>query len=156
MVISPDDLTLAALVAWVVTALLGANLLVRGRAYRLWARLSHGHLQGQLPGHPRPPKTRAVLMVLHVMMAAGGLTLWLAYEILDLDLLIYVCAGLLVLVSLIGIFVVDRWRHVPGRHALPTPRYAPGFPIWSATVHVMAGTATIMLVVLTLLAHLQE
>jgi len=152
--VSTHDLIVTALVTWTVTALFGINLLFRGRAYLLWRRLRR-HLPPGRPARPhrppRAPRARAVLVLLHITFAACGLALWLLYVFLDRDELVYVSAGLLVVVAVIGFGVVDRWRHVPGRHA-PSGPVGPLFPIWSATAHVMAGTATFVLVLLTLLA----
>jgi UDP-N-acetylmuramyl pentapeptide phosphotransferase/UDP-N-acetylglucosamine-1-phosphate transferase len=146
-------LIITALVTWIVTALLGVNLLVRGRAYLLWQRLRQQLPQGRLRMRARTPRARAVLVLLHITFAACGLALWLLYVFFDRDELVYVSIGLLVVVSVIGFGIVDRWRHVPGRHATSGPA-GPLFPIWSATAHVMAGTATLVLALLTLLADL--
>lgn len=192
MGISTHGLIIAALVTWIVTELFGVNLLVRGRAYLLWQRLRR-HLPAALPvpaglpgragratGRagaarsqrpprvPRAPRAMAILVLLHITFAACGLALWLLYVLSDRDELRYVSAGLLVVVVAMGFGIVDRWRHVPGRHASyrPPASQGPGsqgpqasagppgpmFPIWSATAHVMAGTATFVLVLLALLA----
>ncbi|HEU5159107.1 MAG TPA: hypothetical protein VFU43_19075 [Streptosporangiaceae bacterium] len=137
--------------AWTVTELFGANLLFRGRAYLLWRRLRRHLTPGRSHRRRRALRPRAVLMLLHITFAGCGLALWLLYVVVDRAELAYVSAGLLVVVSIIGFGIVDRWRHVPGRHA-PAGTTGPVFPIWSATAHVMAGTATFVLVLLALLA----
>jgi UDP-N-acetylmuramyl pentapeptide phosphotransferase/UDP-N-acetylglucosamine-1-phosphate transferase len=147
--VSIHELVITALVMWAVTALLGVNLLIRGRAYLLWRRLRLP--PGRLRMRPRTPRATAVLILLHITFAASGLALWSLYVLVDLDELVYISAGLLVVVALFGVGVVDRWRHVRGRHA-PAGPANPLFPIWSATAHVMAATATVVLVVLTLMA----
>jgi hypothetical protein len=153
--VSAHDLIISALVAWTATELFGVNLLFRGRAYLLWRRLRR-HLTPRRGGRPRRAlRPRAVLVLLHITFAACGLGLWLLYAFVDRDELAYVSAGLLVVVAIIGFGIVDRWRHVPGRHA-PSGFTGPLFPIWSATAHVMAGTATFVLVMLTLLAGHNE
>ena len=152
MGISTHALIIAALMTWSLTALFGVNLLVRGRAYLLWQRLRQRLPSGRRNRSRRPPRARAVLVLLHITFAACGLALWLLYVLFDRDELVYVSAGLLLIVSIIGFGVVDRWRHVPGRHAPGGVATGPLFPIWSATAHVMAGTATFVLVVLTLLS----
>jgi hypothetical protein len=150
--VSTHDLIISALVAWTVTELFGVNLLFRGRAYLLWRRLRRHLAPGRARRRPwRAVRPRAVLVLLHITFAACGLGLWLGYALFDLDELAYVSVVLLVVVSIIGFGIVDRWRHVPGRHA-PSGFTGPMFPIWSATAHVMAGTATFVLVMLTLLA----
>jgi hypothetical protein len=153
--VSTRELVITALVTWTVTGMLGVNLLVRGRAYLLWRRLQQYLPVGRLRIHRRMPRARAVLVLLHITFASCGLALWLLYVFFDRDELVYVSLGLLVVVAAIGFSVVDRWRHVPGRHASSGPAN-PLFPIWSATAHVMAATATFVLVLLTLLASRNE
>jgi hypothetical protein len=153
--VSTHELIISALVAWTATELFGVNLLFRGRAYLLWRRLRR-HLAPRRGGRPRRRlRPRAVLVLLHITFAGCGLALWLLYAFVDRAELAYVSAGLLVVVAIIGFGIVDRWRHVPGRHA-PSGFTGPMFPIWSATAHVMAGTATFVLVLLTLLAGRNE
>lgn len=150
MELTPENLTVAALVAWTITAVLGTNLLVRGGGYRLWRAL----LPGRLPAYQRrPPTGRAILISLHIVLAVCGLSLWLLYVFVDRDELIYIGLGVLLIVSMIGLSVVDRWRYAPGRHSLAAHANSQ-FPIWSATAHAMAGTTTLVLAVLTLLADL--
>jgi hypothetical protein len=154
--VSTHGLIISALVAWTVTELFGVNLLFRGRAYLLWRRLRRHLTPGRTRRRPwRAVRPRAVLVLLHITFAACGIALWLVYALVDLDELAYISAGLLVIVAIIGFGIVDRWRHVPGRHA-PSGFTGPLFPIWSATAHVMAGTATFVLVMLTLLAGHNE
>ncbi|HEX6473074.1 MAG TPA: hypothetical protein VF069_28550 [Streptosporangiaceae bacterium] len=150
MEVSTRELIIIALVTWAGTALLGVNLLVRGRAYLLWQRPELMPVQASPRSPVRTPRARAVLVLLHITFASSGLALWLLYALLDRSELLYVSAGLLAVVSLIGLGVVDRWRHVPGRHA-SAGHAGPLFPIWSASAHVMAGTATFVLVLLALL-----
>jgi hypothetical protein len=148
--LTPENLTVAALVTWTITAMLGTNLLVRGGAYRLWRAL----LPGRAPLYRRrPPAGRAILIALHIVLAICGLSLWVLYVFVDRDELIYIGIGLLLIVSVIGLSVVDRWRYAPGRHSHAAHANSQ-FPIWSATAHAMAGTATVVLVILTLLADL--
>ncbi|HZB29717.1 MAG TPA: hypothetical protein VE465_06090 [Streptosporangiaceae bacterium] len=155
MGVSTHELIISALVAWTATELFGVNLLFRGRAYLLWRRLRRHLTPGRRARSRRALRPRAVLVLLHITFAGCGLTLWLLYALIDRDELAYVSAGLLVVVLIIGFGIVDRWRHVPGRHA-PTGFTGPLFPIWSATAHVMAGAATFVLVMLTLLAGPSE
>ena len=143
MTLSPGGLSVAALSTWVATAAFGGNLLIRGRAYLLWPRL----------WRRQQPKARALLMTAHVLLAIGGLAIWLGYLTLHRDIFLDVAALVLGCVAVIGLSVVDRWRHAPGRHSARVPAES-RFPVWSATVHVMAGTATVVLVVLVLVAGL--
>jgi hypothetical protein len=143
-----SPLTLVALASWVVTAALGANLLIRGKAYRLFVYA----VAGRNLSSPRPPIMRAALMGLHFLLAVSGLILWIAYSMLDRHVFADGALILLAAVALLGITVVDRWHDGIGRHARRTGDRR-GFPVWSATVHVMAATNTIVLVALVTLIH---
>jgi hypothetical protein len=153
--VSTHELIISALVAWTATELFGVNLLLRGRAYLLWRRLRRHLSPGRGGRKRRALRPRAVLVLLHITFAGCGLALWLLYALVDRDELAYVSAGLLVVVGIIGFGIVDRWRHVPGRHA-PSGFTGPMFPIWSATAHVMAGAVTFVLVMLALLSGPSE
>ena len=141
-----SPLTLAALAAWVATAAFGGNLLLRGKAYRLLLSAA-----ARTSSQPRRPVLRAALMVLHWLGAVSGLILWTGYVLSDRRPLAQSALALLGVVALLGITVVDRW-HGSGRHAVQQGD-GRGFPVWSATVHVMAATATLVLVALITLAH---
>jgi len=146
-----STLTLVALASWLLTAMLGANLLLRGKAYRLFLYAMSGRSQ---PG-VRPPVIRATLMGLHFACAGAGLVLWIGYAMYDRRVLAYGALILLGVVALLGISVVDRWRDGNGRHVRPVePRR--GFPVWSATLHVMIATTTLVLVALITLFNLGE
>jgi manganese efflux pump family protein len=150
--VTSHELIIAVLLMWTVTALFGVNLLIRGRAYLLWRLLRPSRTR-------RTPRARAVLVLLHIMFAASGLVLWLLYVLFDTDELVYLSGLLLTAVAVTGFTIVDRWRHVPGRHAIgrQPPRPAGSrFPVWSATAHVMAGTTTLVLLLLSLLAAHSE
>ena len=146
-----SPLTLAALASWRVTGAFGVNLILRGKAYRLFLYV----MSSRGPADMRPPVLRATMMALHLICALSGLALWTAYAMLDQDVLGYSALILLGVVALLGISVVDRWRNGYGRHARPVdPRR--GFPVWSATLHVMIATNTLVLVALVTLFHLGE
>ncbi len=145
-----SSLTLAALAAWVATAAFGGNLLLRGKAYRLFLYA----VSARTLSEPRRPILRATLMGLHLLGAVSGLILWIGYALFDRRVLAVAALILLAVVALLGITVVDRW-HGSGRHARAQGD-GHGFPVWSATVHVMAATTTIVLVVLVTLLHVGE
>jgi hypothetical protein len=145
-----SPLTLAALTAWVTTAAFGGNLLLRGKAYRLFLRaVSPRPFSG-----PRRPILRAALVGLHFLGAVSGLILWIGYSLSGRRVLADGALILLGAVALLGITVVDRW-HGSGRHA-PRQGDGRGFPVWSATVHVMAATTTIVLAALITLLHVAK
>jgi hypothetical protein len=83
--------------------------------------------------------------------AVSGLILWIAYSLSGRQVLADGALILLGAVAQLGISVVDRW-HGSGRHA-PRQGDGRGFPVWSATVHVMAATTTAVLVALITLLH---
>jgi hypothetical protein len=111
-------------------------------------------MSARTPYMPRRPILRATLMGLHFLGAVSGLILWICYSLFDLQVLAVAALILLTVVALLGITVVDRWHGV-GRHARPQGD-GHGFPVWSATVHVMAATTTIVLVALITLLHIGE
>jgi len=143
-----SPLTLVALTSWVATAAFGGNLLLRGRAYRLFLyATSDRTLSSQ-----RPPTVRAALMGLHFLLAVSGLIFWIGYSMFDRTVLAYGALILLGAVALLGVGVIDRWRNGAGRHARPAGDGG-RFPVWSATIHVMVATNTIVLVALITLLH---
>ena len=142
-----SPLTLAALAAWVATAAFGGNLLLRGKAYRLLLSAVAARTSSQ----PRRPILRATVMTLHWLGAVSGLILWTGYALSDRRPFAQSALVLLGVVALLGFTVVDRW-HGSGRHAVQQGD-GRGFPVWPATVHVMAATATLVLVALVTLVH---
>ncbi len=141
-----SNLTLVALGTWLVTALLGVNLLLRGKAYRLFLYAA----TGRRPAGARPPVGRATLMGLHLVCATTGLAAWTAYAVSDRETFAYLALSLLTVVALLGLGVVDRWRNGYGRHVRPVGNR---FPAWSAAVHVVAAVTTVVLVALITLLN---
>jgi hypothetical protein len=146
-----SPLTLVALACWGATAVLGGNLLLRGKAYRLFIYA----ISDRAMASPRPPVLRAALMGLHFVFAVSGLIFWIGYSLFDRRVLAYGALIMLCAVALLGVGVVDRWRNGSGRHTRPEGD-GRGFPVWSATIHVMAATTTIVLVALITVIHLGE
>jgi hypothetical protein len=109
-----SPLTLVALTTWAATAGLGANLLLRGKAYRLFLYA----MSARALYMPRRPILRATLMGLHFLGAVSGLILWICYSLFDRQVLAVAALILLAVVALLGITVVDRWHGI-GRHARP-------------------------------------
>lgn len=89
---------IAALVAWVITALGGFVMLGR------W--ISRGGLRQQRSGATRFP---AGLMFSHFGLAAGGLVVWIAYLLTGQDRLAWVAFVLLIPVALLGFIMLIRW-----------------------------------------------
>jgi hypothetical protein len=98
---------IAALVAWVVTALGGFVLLGR------W--VSRGGLRQQRSGATRFP---AGLVFSHFGLAAGGLVVWIAYLLTGQIRLAWVAFVLLIPVALLGFILLARWIPVYRGHAV--------------------------------------
>jgi hypothetical protein len=95
-------MSIAALVAWIITAAGGFVLLGK------W--ISHGGVRS--PGASRFP---AGVVFGHFGAAAAGLVLWIIYLINDQDTLAWVAFALLVVVALLGFTMFARW--LPGYRA---------------------------------------
>lgn len=133
---------IAALIAWIVTALGGFVLLGR------W--LQGG---GQKPGGSRLP---APVVFGHFVLAAAGLVVWIVYVVTDTDALAWVAVVLLVLIAILGFTLLARW--LPARSGV-----APGgtgsaggsadarLPLPVVAVHGVLAVTTVVLVLLTAL-----
>lgn len=89
---------IAALVAWVITALGGFVMLGQ------W--ISRGGLRQQRSGATRFP---AGLVFSHFGLAAGGLVVWIAYLVTNEGRLAWVAFVLLIPVALLGFIMLARW-----------------------------------------------
>lgn len=131
---------IAALVAWIVTALGGFFLLVR------W--ISGGGLRQQQTGATRFP---APLVFGHFLLAAAGLVVWIVYLAADRTALAWASFGVLVAVALLGFTMLARWipvyRAAPATAEATTPaeRHLP-VPVVGA--HGLLAATTLVLVLL--------
>ena len=89
---------IAALVAWVITALGGFVMLGQ------W--ISRGGLRQQRSGATRFP---AGLVFSHFGLAAGGLVVWIVYLLTNQIRLAWVAFALLIPVALLGFIMLARW-----------------------------------------------
>ncbi|MDX2593085.1 MULTISPECIES: hypothetical protein [Streptomyces] len=141
---------IAALVAWVVTALGGFVLLAR------W--ISRGGLRQQRTGTTRFP---APLVFGHFLLAAAGLIVWIVYLAADRPALAWTSFCVLVAVALLGFAMFARWVPVhrtaaPASAAVgdareettPAERHLP-VPVVAA--HGLLGAASLVLVLLAAL-----
>ncbi|MGP4049736.1 hypothetical protein [Streptomyces sp. 2A115] len=137
---------IAALVAWVVTALGGFVLLAR------W--IGRGGLRQQ---QSRTTHFPAPLVFGHFLLAAAGLILWIVYLAADGDALAWTAFGVLVAVALLGFTLFARWIPVyrataptttAGDEATPAERHLP-LPVVLA--HGLLGATTLVLVLLAAL-----
>jgi hypothetical protein len=133
---------IAALAAWVVTALGGFVLLAR------W--IARGGLRGQQTGVARFP---APLVFGHFLLAAAGLVAWIVYLAADKGALAWTSFGILVAVALLGFTMFARWLPV---YRTPAPAAAEGdttppeahLPVPVVVAHGLLGAATLVLVLL--------
>jgi hypothetical protein len=146
-------MSIAALVAWILTAAGGFVLLGK------W--ISHGGVRSA--GTSRFPPG---LIFSHFGLAAAGLVLWIIYLINDQDTLAWVAFALLVVVALLGFTMLVRW--LPGYRAGTTVtagdagagRAARGSAEWAAEQHFPVavvgahGVLAVLTVVTVLLAAL--
>jgi hypothetical protein len=134
---------IAALVAWIVTALGGFVLLGR------W--ISGGGLRQQQSRTARFP---APLVFGHFLLAAAGLVVWIVYVAADKSGLAWTAFGLLVAVALLGFTMFARWipvyRTTPTTvdETTPAERHLP-VPVVAA--HGLVAAATLLLVLLAAL-----
>ena len=111
---------IAALVAWVITAGFGISLFV------IWLA------RGGLAQHPRgkwfsinlpPPYFPAPLVFSHVLMATGGLGVWVAHLLLHSSVAAWIALFFLLPVAVFGFSMFGRWlgsrRLRAGRLSLP-------------------------------------
>jgi hypothetical protein len=150
---------IAALVAWVVTALGGFVLLAR------W--IAGGGLRQQQSRATRFP---APLVFGHFLLAAAGLIVWIIYLAADKDGLAWTAFVLLIVVALLGFALFARWlpeyragsgatgtRAAAGTTATGAPaagESAPAerhLPVPVVVAHGLLGATTLVLVLLAAL-----
>ncbi len=147
---------IAALVAWVITALGGFVMLGR------W--ISRGGLRQQRSGATRFP---AGLVFSHFGLAAGGLVVWIAYLLTGQDRLAWVAFVLLIPVALLGFILLIRWIPVYRGRAVTAGAPQAGAPTGSGPAeaepaerhlplpvvagHGLFAVVTVVLVLLTAL-----
>jgi hypothetical protein len=131
-------MAIAALVAWVVTALGGFVLL------GTW--IARGGTRT-----PRTSRFSPALIFGHFALAAAGLVVWIVYLIADSDVLSWVGFVLLVPVALLGFTMLARWIPVyRAKNAgdAPPERH---FPVVVVGAHGLLAVTTVVLVLLTAL-----
>ncbi|GHI10448.1 hypothetical protein AQI88_30790 [Streptomyces cellostaticus] len=135
---------IAALIAWVITALGGFVLLAR------W--INRGGLRQQ---QTRTTHFPAPVVFGHFLLAAAGLVVWIIYLAADRSALAWTSFGILVAVALLGFTLFARWLPVyrttppgaPGQTA-PAERHLP-VPVVAA--HGLFGATSLVLVLLAAL-----
>lgn len=127
-------MSIAALIAWVVTALGGFVLLAT------WA----------MRGGPKNSRFSPVVIFGHFALAAAGLVVWIIYLIADMASLAWVAFVLLVPVALLGFMMLVKWLPTYRAKAAegPAERH---FPVVVVGAHGVLAVTTVVLVLLAAL-----
>lgn len=131
-------MTMAALIAWVVTA--GGGFVLLGT----WLAR----------GGSRSSRFSPTLIFGHFALAAAGLVVWIIYVIADETLLAWIAFALLVPVALLGFTMLAKWlptyraRATAGVDA-PAERH---FPVVFVGAHGVLAVTTVVLVLLSALS----
>src|SRR3954454_11579317 len=131
-------MAIAALVTWVVTAVLGFSMLY------LW--ISKGGVEAARGGTERTSRFPPGLIFGHFALAATGLILWIVYAITDTEALTWVAFVFLIAIAVLGDLLFLRWRRGLGSGAVESGRPKP--VVYS---HGLFAATTIVLVLLTAL-----
>ena len=143
-------MAVAALVAWVVTALGGFVMLAR------W--ITNGGLRQQ---HAGPTRFPAGLVFGHFGLAAAGLVLWIAYLLADVDQLAWAAFVVLLPVALLGFTMFARWTGARRRDAVGVGATGGAggaepaeqtLPVPVVVAHGVFAVATVVLVLLAALS----
>ena len=134
-------MAVAALVAWIITAL--------GGFYLLGTWISHG-------GHRQPSASRfpPALIFGHFGLAATGLVLWIVYVALDSEGLTWIAFVVVLAAALLGFVMLSRWiptfrsATTTAGDAEPAERH---FPLAAVVGHGLLAATTLVLVLLTAL-----
>lgn len=125
---------IAALVAWIVTALGGFGLL------GIWLRQRAGTGAGASRIGPG-------VLTSHFLLAAAGLVLWIVVVATDAAALSWVALALLVVVAVLGFVMVARWWSDRGQGGASAPPEQ-HFPVAVVAGHGLLGAVTLVLVLL--------
>lgn len=144
---------IAALIAWVVTAL--------GGFYMVGTWIQRGGIRQQQSGTSRLP---APVLFGHFALAAIGLVVWIIYTAADKSALAWTAFGLLLPVALLGFVMLARWipvyrnRTASGAAPAAASPAAEGtvpaeqhFPLAVVLAHGLFAVLTLVLVLLTAL-----
>jgi len=123
----------AALLAWLLTALGGASLLVQ------WLR--HGGLR-QREG------IRFMRLFAHAGLAVVGVGLWIAFVVSGEVVFAWIAVGILVAVALLGATMFVIWLRGQNRREHTTVPAETSFPVPVALLHGVLGVSTLALAVL--------
>jgi hypothetical protein len=140
-------MTVAALITWILAALVGGYLLVT------W--ITKGGLRSR--AGERPSRFAPQLILGHGGLAAVGLAIWITYLVLATSALAWAAMADLVLVAALGATMFGLWLRTGhgrsrGRHAA-VPRHAAEdhFPPPAVLAHGVFAVATVGLVLMSAL-----
>ena len=129
---------IAALVAWIVTA--GGGFVLFGT----W--IARGGPQQARTGESKIPP---VLIGGHLLLAATGLVLWIAYVATDTDGLAWAAFVLLLPVALLGFAMLFRWVAERRTAGPASPAAEQRFPVPVVVLHGVLAVTTLVLVLLS-------
>jgi hypothetical protein len=132
-------MSIAALIAWVVTA--GGGFVLLGT----WLARG-GRRNSRLP---------SPVVFGHFAVAAVGLVLWIVYLVADTPMLAWIAFALLVVVALLGFTMFARWVPSHQSRATAAGGDAPAerhFPVVVVGAHGLVAVATVVLVLLAALS----
>lgn len=118
----------AALITWFAGVLAGLYMLT------VW--LIENDVTGQ---HAAPSQLRVPVIFGHLTLAIAGLGVWVAYLVLDRDILAWASVGTLIAIILLGLTMFARWLPVYRAPGLPTPPAVLAGPGWPAGTALPAG-----------------
>lgn len=142
-----------ALITWFCTVLAGLYMLA------VWLIENDAS-----DGNAAASQLRAPVIFTHLLLAVAGLCVWVAYLILDRQVLAWGAVTILGLIALLGVAMFARWipaSREPGgpgvpvaTAALPVIQSAPpesSFPVVVVVGHGLLAMSTVVLVLLTTL-----
>lgn len=135
-----SDVAVVALITWLITAGLGYTM------FSIWLRGSANTPEGVLrDSHFRPATIGS-----HLLIAAGGLVLWLVYLVTDAGVIAWISFACLVLAAGLGDMLVLRWLR--DRRVAPAARpdlAEQRIPLVAVAAHGAFAVATLVLVLVT-------
>lgn len=130
-------MSIAALIAWIVTA--GGGFVLLGT----WLAR----------GGTRDSRLPSPVVFGHFAVAAAGLVLWIVYLVADTAMLAWIAFALLIVVALLGFAMFARW--LPTYRARATATGGPAersFPVVVVGAHGLVAVVTVVLVLLAAVA----
>ena len=138
----------ATVITWSATALLGLYM------FAVWLIENDLTSRGAIPSRLPVP-----VIFGHLLLAASGLTVWLAFLLLERKTLAWTAVGILVAIALLGATMFARW--IPVYRGPDPPQRFPGdvppirpegnFPVAVVAGHGMLAISTLILALLTAL-----